>query len=235
MNKKYTFTIVTFIIGFMLAIQFQSTQEPVVRDTRDIREIRRELLAEQEKRQALNLEVEKVQSLLAQYESASLDREQDITEVLLQQVEELRKEAGLLAVNGEGVVITIDTAYNDQFFGQARRTPPPDVFRFLINELNIYGAQEIAVGNERIIANSAFRSVNGITYLNNRRLPPLPIEIKIVSDKAEKLQNQMIVSASVEEFEIEGYTLTIEKMDEVEVPAYDQTRRVRFMEEVKEG
>jgi uncharacterized protein YlxW (UPF0749 family) len=234
-DKKMIFTVVTFIIGFMLAIQFQTIQEPVVRDTRDIRELRKDLLIEQEKRQQLNMEVEKVQTLLAQYESAAASREQDITDVLQQQVEELRTAAGLSEISGEGIVITIESLYNDQFYGQARRTPPPDVFRFLINELNIYGAKEVAVGNERIITTSAFRSVNGVTYLNNRRLPPLPIEVKIVSDKAEKLQNQMVVSASIEEFEIEGFSMSIEKKDEVVIPAYDQTRRVRFMEEVKEG
>ncbi len=226
---------VTFIIGLMLAVQFQSTQEPVVRDTRDIRELRRDLLTEQERRQQLNTEVEKIQTLLAQYESAVDNRDQDILDVLSQQVEDLRMEAGLSEMSGEGLIIKVDTLYNDQFYGQARRTPSPDIFRFLVNELNIYGANEISVGNERLIANSAFRSVNGVTYLNNRRLPPLPIEIRILSDKAERLHNQMVVSTSVEEFEIEGFSLSFEIVDEVVVPAYDQTRRVRYMEEVKGG
>ncbi|WP_227935730.1 DUF881 domain-containing protein [Alkalihalobacillus deserti] len=235
MNKNWIFTVATFTIGFMLAIQFQTTQEPVVRDTRDIRELRRDLLTEQERRQELNTEVEKVQALLVQYESAVDNREHDIIDVLLQQVEVLQIEAGLTEMSGEGLIIKIEALYNDQFYGQARRTPPPDVFRFLVNELNIYGAQEISVGNERIITNSAFRSVNGVTYLNNRRLPPLPIEVRILSDKVEKLHNQMVVSASVEEFEIEGFSLSFEIVDAVELPAYDETRRVRYMEEVKEG
>ncbi|ARK31088.1 DUF881 domain-containing protein [Halalkalibacter krulwichiae] len=235
MDKKWIFTVVTFIIGFMLAIQFQTTQEPVVRDTRDIRELRKDLLAEQERQQQLSLEIEKLDSLITQYQNATENRSEDITEVLLQQVNDLRAEAGLSEMVGEGLVITIDALYNDQFFGQTRRTPPPDVLRFLVNELNIYGAEEIAVENERLIATSAFRSVNGITYFNNRRIPPLPIKIKVLTDNAEKLQNQMVVSASIDEFEIEGFSLSIETTDEVEIPAYDQVRRVRYMNEVKEG
>ncbi len=219
----------------MLAIQFQTTQEPVIRDTRDIRELRRELLTEQERRQQLNSEIDKAQALLLQYERSMDNREEDVTEVLSQQIEDLRMEAGLEETRGEGIIITIDSLYNDQFVGQAKRSPPSEVLRYLVNELNIYGAEEIAVGTERIIATSAFRDVNEITYLNNRRLPPLPLQVKVLSDKSESLHNHMVVSASIEYLEIRGFSLTIEKAEEVEIPAYDQTRRVRYMEEVKEG
>ncbi|TWI55770.1 DUF881 domain-containing protein [Halalkalibacter nanhaiisediminis] len=235
MDKKWIFTFITFVIGFMLAIQFHTTQEPVISDTRDIRELRRELVAEQERRQQLNAEIEKVQTVLAQYEQTIDSREDDISVVLTKQIEELRMEAGLEEKAGEGLVITIDSIYNDQFFGQVRRTPPADVFRYLVNELNIYGADDIAVGDERIISTSAFRDVNQITHLNSRRLPPLPIQVKVLSEKAETLQNQMVVSESVEFFELDGFSISFELVDELELPAYDQTPRVRYMEEVKEG
>lgn len=218
----------------MLAIQFHTTQEPVVRDTRDVRELRRELMAEQERHQQLNSEIEKAQALLAQYEQTLHNREDDISDVLSEQIAALRKEAGLEEEVGPGLLVTIDSLYHEQFFGQARRTPPADVFRFLINELNIYGAESIAVENERIISTSAFRDVNNMTHLNSRRLPPLPIEVKVLSEKAETLQNQMVVSESVEYFEIEGFSVTFEIVEELELPAYDQTPRVRYMEEVKE-
>lgn len=235
MDKKWIFTFITFMIGFMLAIQFHTTQEPVIRDTRDVRELRRELLVEQERRQQLNSEIEKVQALLSQYEQTVENRNDNISDVLTEQIEELRTEAGLEETTGEGVIITIDSLYNDQFFGQARRMPPADVFRYLVNELNIYGAEDIAVENERIITTSAFRDVNNITHLNSRRLPPLPIQVKVLSEKSETLHNQMVVSESVEFFEIEGFSVSFELVDEVELPAYDQTPRVRYMEEVKEG
>ncbi|GAE24156.1 YlxX protein [Halalkalibacter wakoensis JCM 9140] len=234
-NVTWIFTIVCFIIGLMLAIQFQSTQEPVIRDTRDIRELRREMLTEQERRQQLNNEIEKAQTLLLQYERSMDNREEDVTLVLSQQIDQLRNDAGLEPTHGEGIVITIDSLYNDQFVGQARRSPSSEVLRYLVNELNIYGAEEIAVGTERIITTSAFRDVNEITYLNNRRLPPLPLQVHVLTNKSESLHNHMVVSASVEYLEIRGFSVTIDQVEEVEIPGYDQTRRVRYMEEVKEG
>ncbi|WP_088105007.1 DUF881 domain-containing protein [Halalkalibacter urbisdiaboli] len=235
MDRKWIFTIITLVIGFMLAIQFQTTQEPVVRDTRDIRELRNELRFEQERRQQLNEEIEKTRSLLFQYETSLENRDDNIIEVLQEQIELLREEAGLTEKKGKGIVITIDSLNQDFYLNETRRTPPPALFRYLVNELNIYGAKEIAVGDERIISISAFRDVNGITHLNTRRLPPLPVEVKVISDQPERLHNHMVVSESLEYFEIDGYSFEVTVVDEIVLPAFEQTPRVRYMEEVKEG
>lgn len=235
MKIKWVFAIVTFVIGFMLAIQFQTTQEPVARDTRDIRELRAELLVEQEKKQQLYSEISNIQSVLDEYKQSVDEQDGNITDVLERQIAELRESAGLSEQTGPGIVITIDSLYNDYYLGQDRFLPSADLFRYLVNELNIYGASGVAVGNERIITTSAFRQITDkMINLNNRRLPPLPIEVKVLSDAAERLHNQMLVSASMDFLEIEGYTMTIEIVDEIQLPGFDETPRVRYMKEVKE-
>jgi uncharacterized protein YlxW (UPF0749 family) len=48
-NKNiYIFTLIAILIGFMLAIQFQTTKEPVLRDTRDAWELREAIKRELE-------------------------------------------------------------------------------------------------------------------------------------------------------------------------------------------
>lgn len=235
MDKKWVFTIVTFLIGFMLAIQFQSTNEPEIRDTRDIRELRNELIAEREKRQQLTIEIHKAERLIEKYKELIENRDDDVINVLNEQIAELRIEAGLEEITGKGLLVTIEALENGAFIGFERRIPPPDVFRHLVNELNIYGAEHIAIEDERIIAISAFRDVNEVTYLNSRRLPPPPIEVKVLTDDPEKLQNHMIVSDAVEYFEINGFSLSFEIKNNLTLPAYGQTPRVRFMEKVEEG
>ncbi len=226
--------IVTLIIGFMLAIQFQSTKEPVVRDTRDIRELRKELRAEQDKHQQLVQEIDKYASLIDQYEVSLNDHKENVENVMEDQIDSLRKEAGLTEVSGEGIILIIEPLYHDQFFGNQRHSVSPVLLRFLVNELNFNGAKEIAIGNQRIISTTAFREVNGVTRVNNRRLPPLPIEIKVISNDAEKLHNEMVVSESVEYFEIDNLKLTSTPINYLELPAFDDTPRVRYMEQMKE-
>ncbi|WP_231686866.1 DUF881 domain-containing protein [Bacillus sp. JCM 19034] len=204
MKVKSAFTLITLVIGFMIAIQFQTTKEPNIRDTRDIRELRAEVLAEQEKRQDLEQELEQIQSLIEQYEQSAENVGGEVVTVLENQIEEMRAEAGLTEITGGGIEITIRSLYNDQYVGHDRFMPSSEVFRFLINELNIYGAKEIAVGNERIITTSAFRDVNQMTYLNNRRLPPLPLKVKVLAHDPERLHNHMVVSASVDFLRLKG-------------------------------
>jgi uncharacterized protein YlxW (UPF0749 family) len=235
MNRKWIFTFVAFVIGFMLAIQFKTTQEPVVRDTRDIIELRNEVEQEREREQQLSSEIKKAQELLAQYGHTLNEDHENIDVVLDQQIADLRTEAGLTEVRGAGVVMTIEPFYDELSPNHMRRTPTPERFRYLINELNVNGADTIAVADERLISTSAFRDVNGITHLNYRRLPPLPLEVKVLTDDPERLHNRMVVSESVEYFEIDGFLLTVEQVDELILPGYDQTPRVRYMEEVKEG
>ncbi|WP_311283392.1 hypothetical protein [Rossellomorea marisflavi] len=89
---KVSFTVVTVIIGFMLAIQFQTVQEPVIRDTRDVWELREALLKEKELNSNLNTEMRSVEGKLEQYKA---QQESSPEEALKQTLEELKAEAGL--------------------------------------------------------------------------------------------------------------------------------------------
>lgn len=233
-NEHVIFTVVLFIIGFMLAVQFQSTKEPIIRDTRDIRELRMELRTEQERHQQLQIEIGKKLQLISEYEYSLTEQKENVEKVMERQIEELKEEAGLTEKTGEGIIITVKPLMDDHFSSQQRRGIPPELLRFLVNELNTYNAKDIAIGHQRLVSISAFRDVGGVTQVNGHRLPPLPIEIKVLAQDAEKLRNEMIVSESVEYFEIENLQLTIESSDSITLPAYDRTPRVRYMEEIKE-
>lgn len=233
-NQHIIFTVVLFIIGFMLAVQFQSTKEPIIRDTRDIRELRKELRTEQERHQQLQIEIGKKLQLISEYEYSLTEQKENVEKVMERQIAELKEEAGLTEKTGEGIIITIKPLLDERFHGQQRKAIPPELLRFLVNELNTYHAKDIAVGNQRLVSTSAFRDVGGVTQVNGHRLPPLPIEIKVLAQNAEKLYNEMVVSESIEYFEIENLQLILESSDSITLPAYDRTPRVRHMEEIKE-
>jgi uncharacterized protein YlxW (UPF0749 family) len=221
------FAIVTTIIGFMVAIQFKTTKEPVVRDTRDILQLRQDLRIEKERQQELNQEIEKQLLLLNQ-----LQEKEDIEDVMIQALNDLKNRAGLTPESGEGIILEIKPMYTD--FGYVPQTVPPHLLRFLINELNIYQARDIAVGSQRIISTSAIRDVNGVTHVNARRIPNLPLKIKVLANDAEKLHHEMIVSQSVEYFAIENLSLTSTPINFTTLPGYDQSLRVRYLQPIKE-
>lgn len=221
------FAIVTTIIGFMVAIQFKTTKEPVVRDTRDILQLQQDLRIEKERQQELNQEIEKQLLLLKQ-----LDEKEDVEDVMIEALNNLKERAGLTPLSGEGIILEIKPMYTD--YGYVPQSVPPHLLRILINELNIYNAKDIAIGNQRIISTSAIRDVNGVTHVNARRLPNLPLKIKVLANDAEKLHHEMIVSQSVEYFAIENLSLTSTPINFTTLPGYDQSIRVRYLSPIKE-
>ncbi|WP_369824150.1 DUF881 domain-containing protein [Anoxybacillus sp. UARK-01] len=230
-KKLVHFTVIMAIIGFMLAIQVQTTKQPAVRDTRDIWQLRQDLKREQQLEQQLLLEIrrndEKIQNYLqnpAGNQAATLQ----------ETVEELRKEAGLTETTGPGVVLTIEPFYPEDYVGPITYTISPELLKRLINELNMYGAKEIAVADERLANTTAIREVNGVTKIGKKSISSLPIQVKVISDDVTTLYNHLKVSTIYDDFVTENLQITVsEPMPAVSIPKYNGQWRVRYMQTVK--
>jgi uncharacterized protein YlxW (UPF0749 family) len=230
-KKIIHFTVITTIIGFMLAVQFQTTKQPVVRDTRDMWELREDLKKEQELQGRLIEEIRTYEEKLQSYQQ---QRDESKEEILRETVEELKREAGLTEVRGQGVIITIEPFYSENYEGPVVHTVSPYLLKRLINELNMYGAKEIAIGDQRIINTTVIRDVNGVTKIDKYKLNSLPIQIKVIADDAEKLHTRLKASTVLEDFIIEDLQLIIsEPMNIIVLPAYDDLLRIRYMQSVK--
>ncbi|MGG6432146.1 DUF881 domain-containing protein [Anoxybacillus sp. D401a] len=227
------FTLVSLIIGFMLAIQFQTSQEPDVRDTRDIWEIRRDLQKEQELHKQLLNEIRKYEETLEKYEQ---QRSENKGAILRQTVEELKKEAGLTEVVGEGVVLYIEQMYDESYVGPVSDTIPADLLRRLINELNMYGAEHLSIADQRFVNTTVIRDINGVTKVDSYPLRSFPIEIKVITPDAEKMYNRLKASTIADDFALENLLLTVsEPQQRVVISPYDGTVRVKQMEAVEEA
>lgn len=234
MDKRYyTFTIVTIVIGFMIAIQFQTVKEPVIRDTRDTWELREDLLKEKEIQSNLLREIRSNEEKLAKYET---ERKTGKEQVLRETLDELRIQAGLTEAEGPGVILSIEPAF--ELLGEPAPAISPDLLQRLINELNMNGALYISVGGQRVINTTVIRDINNETKINGYSLKDLPIEIKVIAENlqmAEKLFKRMQGSKSVEAlYRFDNLRVNIAKPSQIiTIPAYQDTIRVRNMELVE--
>jgi uncharacterized protein YlxW (UPF0749 family) len=74
--------------------------------------------------------------------------------------------------------------------------------------------------------------------MDNFSLHTYPIEIKVISENADKLYNRMNASTTDEDFAIDNLSLTVSKpIESLTIPAYEDTIRVKNMKplETKEG
>lgn len=236
MDKKYfTLTMITIVIGFMVAIQFQTMKEPIVRDTRDSWQIREDYLKEKETYSKLLQEIRSNEEKLAKYET---ERKTSKEQVLRETLDELKVQAGLTELTGPGIILSIEPAYEEILLGEDAPTISPDLLQRLINELNMYGALHISVDGQRVINTTVIRDVNNETKIDGLSLNDLPIEIKVLAENmqtAEKLYNRMQGSKSAEElFRFDSLRVNISKSSsEITIPAYQDTIRVRNMEIVE--
>jgi uncharacterized protein YlxW (UPF0749 family) len=234
---KSSFTLIAVLIGFMIAIQFQTVKKPVERDTRDIWQLREALLKEKELQSNLLSEIRSIEEKLAAYESK---RKQSKEQALKDTLEELKIEAGLSEISVPGITIKIETVMEEIKPGApVTSVVSPELLKRLLNELNMYEAKYVAIDGRRIINTTVIRDINRETKIDGYTIRTMPIKVVVGVDDnitAEKLYNRMKVSKSTEEFFIENLKLTISKpVQNVTVPAYDNSIRIRYMEPVKEG
>ena len=230
-KKKISMTVITLIIGFMTAIQFQTVNEPIIRDTRDTSQLREDLVKEKELYLSLVREIASNEEKIEKYETERVESKE---QVLIETLRELKAEAGLEDYLGPGIVINITPINEELLLGKAVEPISPYLLHTLINELNRFGAQEISIADQRWINTSVIRDINGITKMDGFPLDTFPIEVKVAVDNmdtAKKLYNRMQVSNSTEEFFVQNFGLSISTpQSKVSIPAYKDTIKIRNLE-----
>lgn len=234
---NFSLTLIATLVGFMIAIQFQTVKKPVERDTRDIWQLREALLKEKEFQSNLLSEIRSNEEKLSAYESK---RKQSKEQALKDTLQELKIEAGLTDITGPGITLLIEPVIEDVQLGTSvNDSVSPELLKRLINELNMYEAKYVAIDGQRIINTTVIRDINGETKIDGHTLRGLPIEIKVGVDDmntAEKLSNRMKVSKARDEFFTESLRLSVSASNpDITIPAYDNTIRVKYMDPIKEG
>jgi len=232
LKKNFSFIAISAVIGFMIAIQFQTVKKPVERDTRDLWELREAILQEKELQSELLTEIRSIEEKLLAYESK---QKQSKEQVLRDTIQELKNEAGMTNVTAPGLILLIEPIMEEiQIGAEISKAVSPELLKRLINELNMYDAKFVSVDGQRIINTTVIRDINNETKIDGHAMSSLPIEIKVGVDNietAEKLYNQMKVSKATEEFFIENLKLTIsEPNPEITIPAYINPIRIRYLE-----
>ncbi|EIJ81588.1 hypothetical protein PB1_01545 [Bacillus methanolicus PB1] len=233
-RKMMSFTLIIMVIGFMLAIQFQTVKEPVTRDTRGTWQLREDLLKEKELASRLIQEIRSNEEKLYKYET---EQNQNKEQILRETLEELKREAGLTEMTGPGIKLTIEPVYEEMMLGETVSSVSPELLKRLVNELNMYDALHISIDGKRIINTTVIRDINMETKIDGHSLHKMPIEVLVLTENmqtAEKLYNRMKVSKSVEEFFIDNLRIEVSRPEKkITIPAYDDTIRIRYMEAVK--
>ena len=227
-------TVISFIIGFMLAVQYNTVQNPQKQETIDVWEIRQDLSDEQKLHSQLLTEIRQAQDTVRKYEDEELDNPEAI---LVQTVDRLKEAAGLKSVTGPGIVLTISPSLEAMEFGYEINEIPPSLLIRLVNDIYRYKGQHIEIGGQRLTYSSAIRDINGKTTVGSVPIGKTAIDIKVITateEEASKLYNHLMASTFMDEFFIDNMMLEVgQPQATITIEATDVEIRHSYLTEYK--
>lgn len=216
---------VCVVLGFMLAVQFKTTQD--IRLTipfQRVEDLSQRLSQTEKERDSLQDEVKKLKESTNKQEALSKD------------IENIKMGAGVLAMQGPGISIVIDDSKKQSKTGENLNLyliHDDDILK-VINELRAAGAEGISINEQRLIATSEIRCAGPTLSVNNTRYSP-PYEIKAIGD-SQTLENALKMRGGVvETLQFWGIQITIKTENNVILPAYKSQFRFEHSKPIKEG
>ncbi|HSI68157.1 MAG TPA: DUF881 domain-containing protein [Planococcus sp. (in: firmicutes)] len=231
--KKKTFsrfTIILFLIGLMVGIQYNTINEPESRESHDIWELRQELSREKQLHSELLSEISALDETLVKYDNASSASPE---QALKDTVQELRISAGLTDMTGPGIEITIEPSPEAMAFGYEIEGISPDLLIRFVNEINRFKGLHVSIDGQRLVNNTAIRDINGAVTVNARPVSTPPFAIKIISPSTEdnqKLYNHLLGSRLIDDFFIDNLNVAVQEPSEkLTIEAFDEALPVDFL------
>lgn len=161
----------------------------------------------------LRAQVEDVRGRLAGGETQSAEREQQLADLGLA--------AGLVAVAGPGVRVTLDDSELD-------RAPTGNVNDLVVHSQDVQavvnavwksGAEAVAINGQRLVSTSAVLCVGNTLLLNGSVHSP-PYTVSAVGAGKDRFEADPLVRRLHEDATTFGLRFSVAKVDDVEVPAY---------------
>ena len=145
--------------------------------------------------------------------------------LIVEENNKLRMFAGLTDVSGRGVSVTINDSpkagqSGDGVSSDAFLVHAEDILSIL-NELNVAGAEAIAINGQRIVSTSAVRCAGSVVNVNDVKIAA-PFVITAIGDPDILEAALVFPGGVVDSLKPWGIEILIKKLETVEIPAYQQ-------------
>jgi uncharacterized protein YlxW (UPF0749 family) len=226
--------LVSLILGLALAAQFKNVQKVGGSvSLQRTQELTRQVQKLEQENEALESQIREYERRIRDFENAA-QNEGESNRLIYEELERIRMLAGLVDVQGPGVVVTVNVKYVNQWGENAivQNVRYDDLLK-LVNELNAAGAEAISVNNERIIATTEIRNAGDYIVINTNRYSA-PFEIKAVGnpdtlDAALKLLGGVADDLGV------YLQINIRRENNIIIPKYGGTIQYKFAKPVQDS
>ena len=203
------FTLVLLLIGFMIAVQYNSIENPKQRDTRDIWAIRQELAEEKKLHSELLSEIRELDRTMSSYRTLN---DSSTGQALRDTVDKLHQKAGTTDIEGPGIIIDILPSAESIAYGIPITSISSDLLTRFVNDVNRFKGIDMEIDGKRYNVLSSIRVINGSTSVNGLNVSTPPFKIKIISQTltdSEKLYNYLLASSIHDDFYLDNLIMDI--------------------------
>lgn len=224
--------LVFLLLGFLMAYQYRVLREPVKKLTveetqmllREIEQLKseREELVERNRRLTAELRA-------FEEEIASVD---EGGRILKAQLDAARLLLGLSDVQGEGVILTLKPM-NPVLSNQPVEYLTDLELLYLVNELKFAGAEAVSINDKRLTAQSGLKSSAGNSFIlvNDEKISPQDeIVIRAIGNR-ETLLGALSFTGALDFEALMFYDIRYQGVDSVEIPKFNRSFRMDFIEE----
>jgi len=224
MKKDYLWIgLICVILGVILAQQARIVQRDML-DGLSPRQKSGELVSElkkvREEKDVLLDQITALESRLAEIETSE-SKESVLIKSLNEDLERYKIFAGLIDVEGQGLVVTIDNPPVDMNYAyDVNFVYDYHLLLSLVNELNAAGAEAISINDQRITGLSEIRTAGNSININ--LIPQqAPFVVKAIgsSDTLDGAVNQRF--GIVSQIRDKRYLIEVKKSDNVKIPKFN--------------
>ena len=192
----------------------------------------------EEERDKMTQELQSARARISEFEQ-KLAQGGDKYKQIVQQMQELRMQAGLLAMKGPGVTITLSDS-------KRRAGPDDDSYFFIVhdqdlqtltNELFAAGAEAVSVNDQRIITRSSIRCVGPSVLVNTVQLAS-PFVVKAIGPPREMEGGLRMPNGFLDSMAMlirSGGEVKITSSEEIVTPAFAGSMSFRVGQPVPEN
>jgi uncharacterized protein YlxW (UPF0749 family) len=232
---------VSMILGTMLTVQFTANNRPRTPFAGDIIQLRSQLAYEMDNQKSLRKQIDMANEKIEEYKRSFGDQKK-MVQTMEDELEKVRREAGLTEIEGHGIKIEIRD--NPLFFTQLPpSTRPEDIavrdeeLISMVNTLFANGAQAVSINDNRIVTTSSIRSISPNVLQVNTHNVVSPYEIKAVGENVERMKSvmQSMYAENLRLFNAKEMVITEYRDTTLRVPAYSEPVDIRYAQVDTEG
>ena len=234
-STQVVICIICFIISLSVTIQartINTSESDILRLKRE-NELRDEISQWKEVYEVANEKIAEQNKKIEEYRNASAKTD-DTVALIKKELDTANLLAGVSAVKGPGITVTLDDSaaiekiaidagyYNNNVY----IIHDTDIMS-IMNELSVAGAEAFSVNGQRIISTSAIRCVGPLIQINGINLSA-PFTITAIGNPETLVGSLNLRGGIISEIKAAQIDVTIEKHEEVTVPAYDKIVEYKY-------